>query len=155
MFRYRAGKRLLRLHLLSHELNKKGLIGKFIADRIRKKIIYNFGCYISPKCSIEKTVVFPHPTGIVIGEGVVIGSDTTIYQNVTFGAARCGQSNESLYPKVGKNVTVFAGAVIIGDITIGDNVVIGANAVVNKDVQFGKTVVGIPAKEIRKKVGML
>ncbi|MFT5814050.1 MAG: serine O-acetyltransferase [Psychroserpens sp.] len=152
MFRFRAGKKILKLHLMSHKLNKKGLLGKFIADRIKKKIICNFGCYISPKCSIAKTVVFPHPTGIVIGEGVVIGSNTTIYQNVTFGSARRGQSNVSLYPKVGENVTVFAGAVIIGNITIGDNAVIGANSVVNKDVQPCKTVAGIPAKEIFKKV---
>tara|TARA_R110000765_G_scaffold205329_1_gene310100 strand:+ start:4528 stop:4989 length:462 start_codon:yes stop_codon:yes gene_type:complete len=153
MYRFKAGKKILKLHLMANKFNKKGFIGKFIADRIKKKIIYNFGCYISPKCSIADTVVFPHPTGIVIGEGVVIGKGTTIYQNVTFGAARRGQSN--LYPQVGENVTVYAGAVIIGDIVIGDNAVIGANSVVNKDVKHCQTVAGIPAKEINKKVRTL
>lgn len=51
-------------------------------------------------------------------------------------------------PKVGKNVMIGAGAVLLGNICVGDNAVIVANAVVVKDVPENKIVVGIPGKEI-------
>jgi len=53
-------------------------------------------------------------------------------------------------PTVGNNVSVGAGAKIFGSITIGDNVIIGANAVVIKDVPANCTVVGVPARIIRR-----
>ena len=49
-----------------------------------------------------------------------------------------GLPNKS--PKIGNRVTIYAGAIVIGPITIGDDVVIGANAVVMKDLPASKTV---------------
>lgn len=152
MFKFRAGKKILRLHLIAHKLNKRGFLGRFIADRVKRKIIYNFSCYFSPKADIANSVKFPHPTGIVIGEGVTIGEKTIIYQNVTFGAAKIGGAKQGDYPKIGNRVTIYAGAVIIGNISIGDDAIVGANAVVNKDVEGGQTVVGIPARPIQNRI---
>ena len=45
-------------------------------------------------------------------------------------------------PRLGDNVLVGAGAVLIGNITVGDNVRIGANTTVVDDVPAGATVVG-------------
>ena len=53
-------------------------------------------------------------------------------------------------PNIGRNCIIGAGAVILGDITIGDNVKIGANAVVLKDVPANCTVVGVPAKIVKR-----
>lgn len=74
-------------------------------------------------------VEFPHPTGIVLGRGAVVGAGSRIFQNVTIGSSRKGQ-----YPVIGANVTIYSGAVVAGNLTIGDNATIGANSVVTHSV---------------------
>jgi len=69
-----------------------------------------------------------HPVGIVISNLAQIGKNCTIMQNVTI-----GQRNKKV-PKIGNNVYIGAGAIVIGDIVIGDNTVIGAGAIITKDV---------------------
>jgi hypothetical protein len=63
-----------------------------------------------------------------------------INQQVTIGF-----TDRSSAPVIGNDVTIFAGAKVLGDIVIGDNVVIGAGTVVTKDVPSGCVVVGNPA----------
>lgn len=58
--------------------------------------------------------------------------------------------NEDQQPTIGDNVTVCAGAIVVGGVTIGDNVTIGAGAVVVKDVPSDSIVVGNPARIISK-----
>lgn len=69
-----------------------------------------------------------------------IGSNFTVYQNVTIGRGK--MVNGIDIPRIGDNVTVYAGANVIGEIVIGDNVKVGAGAVVTKDVPDNCTVVG-------------
>lgn len=76
-----------------------------------------------------------------------IGKNCWINQQVTIGYKGQGRP-----PIIGDNVMITCGAKVLGSITIGNNVVIGANAVVVKDVEDDSTMVGIPAKKIRKKV---
>ena len=72
-----------------------------------------------------------------------------IYQNTTFGSnGKDGNGDDA--PTIGNNVVIGAGAVIIGGITIGDNVMIGANSVVLESIPSNVTVVGIPAKIVKK-----
>jgi serine O-acetyltransferase len=74
-----------------------------------------------------------------------IGKNCWVSQQVTI-----GYSNSTDCPTLGDNVTVYAGAKIIGKVTVGNNVIIGANAVVVKDVPPNCTVVGVPAYIVRK-----
>jgi serine O-acetyltransferase len=74
-----------------------------------------------------------------------IGKNCWINQQVTIGFNGAGK-----HPTIGDNVTVRAGAKVLGDITIGDNVVIGAGAVVVKDVPANCTVVGVPARIVKR-----
>ena len=53
-------------------------------------------------------------------------------------------------PTIGNNVSIFTGAIIIGDITIGNNCVIGAGSVVVKDIPDNSVVVGNPGKIIKQ-----
>ena len=53
------------------------------------------------------------------------------------------------FPFWGDNVTVGAGATIIGPVHIGDNAVIGAGAVVLKDIPANSVAVGVPAKVVK------
>jgi serine O-acetyltransferase len=107
-------------------------------------------------CDIDKNIDelrvhninFPHPVGIVISKHVAIGNNCKIYQNVTIGAKSDEEAILLKYPKIGNNVTIYAGAVIIGDISIGNNAIIGANAFINKSVHANCIMAGNPAQKI-------
>lgn len=79
--------------------------------------------------------------GIIVSGGARVGSNCTIFHQVTLGIASV--SGKEGAPIVGNNVLIGAGAKLIGSIKIGDDVRIGANAVITKDVPAGATVVGM------------
>ena len=144
-FTHPAFKLVVSYRLYAHWY-KLGGMKKAIAKYLWCRAVKNSGCYISPKAKIGKGLWLPHATGIVIGDGAVIGENVTIYQNVTI-----GQKGESaMYPIVKDGVTIYAGACVVGDITLGENVIVGANAVVLSDVSANTVVAGIPAKNIKK-----
>lgn len=136
------------LHLrLIRYLSRNGYqkIAMLVANRIQRK----FSVFISHRANLPDTVKFPHPTGIVIGDGVAVGERVTIYQNVTIGGARVGDAQNNNYPQIGDGTVIFAGAVIAGRVKIGRDCVVGANSVVLNDVPDNATVVGAPARVIR------
>jgi serine O-acetyltransferase len=75
-----------------------------------------------------------------------VGENCWINQQVVIGYA-----NETDCPTIGNNVTVYAGAKILGKVRIGDNATIGANSVVLQDVPANVTVMGVPARIISGK----
>lgn len=75
-----------------------------------------------------------------------IGENCWINQHVVI-----GYSNETDIPSIGNNVTIHAGAKIIGKVRVGDNATIGANSVVIRDIPPNVTVMGVPAKVIWSK----
>jgi serine O-acetyltransferase len=89
-------------------------------------------------CAIPDDFRIPHPYGIVIHSGAIIGNHAVIMHQVTIGAVDL----DNLAPNIGTNVYIGAGAKILGNVRIGDNCVIGANAVITRDVPDGCTVVG-------------
>lgn len=104
-----------------------------------------YGADISPAARIGPGFRIAHSVGIVIGHDVVAGENFEVFSNVTLGG-RDRVSNGRTMPTFGDNVTVFAGAAVLGPINIGDNVSIGANAVVIKDVPSNVAVAGNPAR---------
>lgn len=85
-----------------------------------------------------------HSYGIVVNQRAIIGDNVYIAHNVTIGSA-----GENKVPKIGNNVTIFPGSIIIGDVTIGDNATIGAGSLVVKDVP-AYTVVGGHTSKVLK-----
>jgi serine O-acetyltransferase len=69
-----------------------------------------------------------------------IGKNCTIWHQVTIGHAR-GERPTA----IGNNVTVYAGAKILGGVKVGDNAIIAANSLVISDVPPNVTVMGVPA----------
>ena len=86
--------------------------------------------------------------GVVIGETTVIGDNVTVYQGVTLGGT--GKDTGKRHPTIGNNVTIGAGAKVLGPFTVGDNSKIGASAVVLKEVPPNCTVVGNPGRIVRR-----
>lgn len=139
---------IMKLYLASRRLNQLPAPFSFLREFPRKRIVKLYSCYISPKSNLSSDLYFPHPVGIVVGDGVFVGERCIIYQNVTLGAARRGDGRNGLYPRLGRSVTVYAGAVIVGNIKVGDGAIIGANAVVLSDIPDNAIAVGIPARII-------
>ena len=96
----------------------------------------------------NKNIIFPHPTGIVIGSKVKLGNNIKIWQNVTIGAKSDIDWQNQKYPEIGDNVLIYANSVIIGDVKIGSNSIIGAMSLVTCDVEANSIYAGIPAKKI-------
>lgn len=103
------------------------------------------GCVIGRGAEFGPGFVLIHSNGVVINGAVRGGENVLLEHQVTIGAER-RQS-----PKLGDNVFIGAGAKIVGPVEIGEGARVGANAVVVKDVAAGDTVVGIPAKPVRKR----
>jgi len=104
---------------------------------------------IHPGATIKQNVFIDHGIGVVIGETAIIGNNVTIYQGVTLGGVSLNPGKR--HPTVEDDVTIGAGAKILGNITVGKGSKIGANSVVVKDIPPYSTVVGIPGKVIKRK----
>jgi serine O-acetyltransferase len=146
-----AGQRLWLLYGNAIWLYQNGF--NRLARLVNIKVERDYGCYLSLTAKIHPTVKFPHPVAIVIGAGAVVGEGTIIYQGVTLGGRVLGDWQKGNYPTIGKNVTLFSGAQLIGGIVVGDGATVGANSVVNKNVACKETVAGVPAQPLASKKG--
>lgn len=108
------------------------------------------GVEIHPAAKIGTGFFIDHGMSVVIGETSEIGENCLLYQGVTLGGT--GKEKGKRHPTLGNNVTVGAGAKILGAITIGNNAVIGANSVILKPVPDNAICVGVPGRITKKKI---
>ena len=99
------------------------------------------GIDIHPGATIGDSFFIDHGTGVVIGETAIIGQGVRLYQHVTLGArsplglAPTGpRTRHARHPIVEDDVTIYAGATILGRVTIGRGSVIGGNVWLLDDV---------------------
>jgi serine O-acetyltransferase len=102
-------------------------------------------CIIGRGAEFGPGFVLIHATGVVINGHVTGGSNVFIEHQVTIGAER------RQAPRIGNDVFIGAGAKILGSVTVGDRARVGANAVVVDDVPTDSTVVGVPARVVRRR----
>ena len=140
------GFHILIFHRIAHFLYNRKLY--FLSRLISQVGRFFTGIEIHPGAKIGRRLFIDHGMGVVIGETAEIGDDCTIYHSVTLGGT--GKDKFKRHPTIGNNVIIGCGAKVLGPINIGDNVKIGAMSVVLKDVENNTTVVGNPAKEIKK-----
>ncbi len=136
----------LQTHRLAHRLWQSDRGG--LAHYLQSLSIRAHGADIHPGAQIEPGVVISHSNGIVIGETAEIGGGAIIRQNVTLGSKY--RRGGPRHPIIGADVTIGAGATVLGRITIGAKAVIGAGAVVVHPVATGETVVGFAARPTKK-----
>ncbi len=111
-----------------------------------RRNIRRFGLDIVPSVPIGAGLYIAHPVGIVImARG--LGRNVSLISAITI-----GMRNDHQFPLIGNNVTIGAGARVLGGIVVGDGAKIGANAVVIDDVIPGSTMVGVPASPVSRKV---
>lgn len=119
-------------HRLAHHLYKAGLP---LLARISSELAHSAtGIDIHPGAQIGPSFFIDHGTGVVIGETAIIGERVRIYQAVTLGAKRfpsdeSGTLHKGLprHPIVEDDVVIYAGATVLGRITIGKGSTIGGN----------------------------
>ena len=141
------GLKAIRAHRRAHWLYRHKLY--FWARALSQRIVRRTGIEIHPGATLGKGLFIDHGTGVVIGETTVVGENCTIYQGVTLGGTGKDKGAKR-HPTIGDNVMVGAGAKVLGPITIGNNVRVAAGAVVLSDVPDNCTVVGVPARIVRK-----
>ena len=123
-------------------------IKKFLAlyyERKKHNLGNKLGFYVAPNCCDCGLTIYHHGT-IIINPNVRIGKDCKFHGNNCIGNNGISEG----CPKIGDNVDIGFGAVVIGDIQIADGIKIGANAVVNKTFnEPGITIAGVPAKRVK------
>ena len=126
-------------HRLAHALHRLGapLVARIIAEIAHSET----GIDIHPGARIGPSFFIDHGTGVVIGETAVIGERVRLYQAVTLGARRvqvgedgAGAESQPRHPVLEDDVVIYAGATLLGRITIGARSVIGGNVWLTRSV---------------------
>ena len=141
-----AGVHALSWHRTAHFFHK--IKCKTLARCISQLGRFFTGVEIHPAAKIEAGVFIDHGAGVVIGETAEVHKGTVIYQGVTLGGT--GKEKGKRHPTVMEDVTISAGAKVLGGFTVGKGAKIGAGAVVLKEVPPDSTAVGIPAKVVKR-----
>lgn len=129
-------------HRIAHELYKLQvpIIPRIISEMAHSRT----GIDIHPGAQISRDFFIDHGTGVVIGETCIIGRGCRLYQGVTLGALSFPKDDNGTlikgqprHPVLEDGVTVYAGATILGRITVGRGAVVGGNVWLTHDVPAG------------------
>ena len=132
-------------HRLAHQLYRLELplLARIVAELAHGQT----GIDIHPGAQIDAGFFIDHGTGVVIGETAVIGKRVRLYQAVTLGAKRFptdaeGNLQKGLprHPLVEDDVVIYAGATILGRVTLGKGATIGGNVWITESVPAGASV---------------
>jgi serine O-acetyltransferase len=132
-------------HRLAHTLYQLEvpLLARIVAELAHSLT----GIDIHPGAEIGRGFFIDHGTGVVIGETAVIGERVRIYQAVTLGAKTFPtdehghlQKGQPRHPIVEDDVVIYAGATVLGLITIGKGSTIGGNVWVTRNVPAGSVI---------------
>ncbi len=148
------GFRAIATYRISHALYNLGY--KLEARYLSESAHATTGIDIHPGANIDYPFFIDHGTGTVIGQTSTIGKRVKIYQCVTLGAVSLSNAEKMRgvvrHPQIGNDVTIYAGASLLGAINIGDNVTIGSNVFLLEDVPSNtRVVIGKPALLFTKK----
>ncbi len=109
------------------------------------------GAEIDPAAEIGSGCRIWHPAGVIIGRGVRIGTNVSIFSNVVLGGL--GHSifhhGQPGYPQIGDNAILYTNVTILGPVIIGSNSTIGAHSLVLKSIPDNSMAAGCPAKIIK------
>jgi len=129
-------------HRLAHGLYRFG--APMLARIVSEAAHSSTGIDIHPGAEIGESFFIDHGTGVVIGETAIIGRRVRLYQAVTLGAKRFDTDQDGLllkdyprHPIIEDDVVIYAGATILGRITVGAGSAIAGNVWLTHDVPPG------------------
>ncbi|HEX3138703.1 MAG TPA: serine O-acetyltransferase EpsC [Rhizobacter sp.] len=139
-------------HRIAHQLHVLGvpLLARLVAELAHGET----GIDIHPGATIGPGFFIDHGTGVVIGETATIGHNVRLYQAVTLGAKRFAtdddghlQKGGARHPIVEDDVVIYAGATLLGRITIGRGSTIGGNVWLTRSVPPGSRIAQANARD--------
>jgi serine O-acetyltransferase len=137
-------------HRIAHALH--GLGAPIVARILSELANERTGIDIHPGATIGEGFFIDHGTGVVVGETAIVGARVRLYQHVTLGArgaAATGvRSRHARHPIVEDDVVIYAGATILGRVTIGARSVVGGNVWLLSDVAPDSVVVQPEARHL-------
>ena len=132
-------------HRIAHRLYQLGtpLLARIVAEQAHGET----GIDIHPGARIGAGFFIDHGTGVVIGETAEIGRNVRLYQAVTLGARRFETDEEghiqkggARHPLLEDDVVIYAGATVLGRVTIGRGSTIGGNVWLTHSVPPGSRI---------------
>lgn len=153
---------------LCHEFNQIKYSDREAQRKVLEKILGKMGkctivnspfwCDFGYNTTVGDYFFANHNCQILDGGKITFGDHVFIAPNCCFTTAEHAIDAEqrnagieiALPIKVGNNVWIGAGSVVLGGVTIGDNVVIGAGSVVTKDIPSNVIAVGVPCRVLRE-----
>jgi serine O-acetyltransferase len=142
-------------HRIAHRLHALDLtlIARIVAEIAHSRT----GIDIHPGARIGRYCFIDHGTGVVIGETAEIGDRVRLYQAVTLGAKRFEIGDDGVlakgqprHPQVEDEVVIYAGATILGRITIGRGSTVGGNVWLTRSVPPGSQITQALSQEARQ-----
>jgi serine O-acetyltransferase len=139
-------------HRLAHQLNRLGapMLARIAAEEAHSRT----GVDIHPGAEIGDRFFIDHGTGVVIGETAIVGCNVRLYQGVTLGAKRFEtaetgalRKSYSRHPIVEDDVVIYAGATILGRVTIGRGSSIGGGVWLTQSVSPGSHITQATPRE--------
>lgn len=145
-------------HRLAHELYRLDL--PLLARMAAELAHAQTGIDIHPGAQIGAGFFIDHGTGVVIGETTIIGDRVRVYQAVTLGAKRFPTDADGIlqkglarHPIVEDDVVIYAGATILGRVTLGRGASIGGNVWLTEDVAPGARITQAVSRHEQKLTG--
>lgn len=141
-------------HRLAHRLRALGapLVARIIAELAHSQT----GIDIHPGATIGHSFFIDHGTGVVIGETAIVGDRVRLYQVVTLGARSFPATEQgwlekglARHPIIEDDVVIYAGASLLGRITVGRGSTIGGNVWLTESVPPGSYITQARSKRVR------
>jgi serine O-acetyltransferase len=132
-------------HRLAHDLYRLGapMLARIVSEASHSAT----GIDIHPGAEIGESFFIDHGTGVVIGETAIVGARVRVYQGVTLGARRFAvgpdgalEKHTLRHPIIEDDVVIYAGATVLGRITVGRGAVISGSVWLTQSVPAGSTV---------------
>ena len=146
-------------HRIAHHLYRQGM--RLLARLISEQAHGATGIDIHPGAQIGPGFFIDHGTGVVIGETAIIGQNVRVYQAVTLGAKRFASDENghlvkggARHPILEDDVVVYAGATILGRVTIGKGASIGGNVWLTRSVPPGSHIAQVQARDCGPDAGL-
>jgi serine O-acetyltransferase len=148
-------------HRIAHQLYvlQVPLLARLVAELAHGET----GIDIHPGARIGPGFFIDHGTGVVIGETAEIGRNVRLYQAVTLGAKRFATGEDghlkkggARHPILEDEVVIYAGATILGRVTIGRGAMIGGNVWLTRSVPPGSRITQASTRDdlVREAVGL-